>query len=267
MEHTSTMTDTILYEVDNGVATITLNRPERYNAFIDEMNFALTKAFKAAKKDESVRVVVLTGAGEKAFCSGQDVKAVKDQVGERNLGDSVRKRYNPMIKAMRSMEKPIICRLNGVAAGAGCSIVLACDLIVAADHAKLMEVFVNIGLVLDSGSSFFLPRMVGSHRAFEMCTMGTKVTAQEAKDWGIVSQVVPLAELDEAVEKYTDYYKNAPTKAIGMIKKMINHSFQSDLDTMLELEAQYQEVAGNSEDHKEGVTAFNEKRKPVFKGK
>ncbi len=260
-------TDTVLYQVENGIATITLNRPDRYNAFIDEMNFALADAFKKAKKDESVRVLVLTGAGEKAFCSGQDVKAVKDKVGQRNLGDSVRKRYNPVIKAMRSLPKPVICRLNGVAAGAGCSLALASDIIVAAEHASLIEVFVNIGLVLDSGSSYFLPRMVGSHKAFEMCTLGSKVSAQEAKDLGIVSRVVPMAELDAEVKKLTDYYAQAPTKAIGLIKKMLNQSFNSDLETMLEIEAQYQEIAGYSKDHQEGVTAFNEKRRPSFQGK
>jgi len=258
--------DTIKYSVESGVATITMNRPERYNAFVDEMNFALADAFKMAKKDPNVRVIVFTGEGEKAFCSGQDVKAVKDQVGQRDLGASVRKKYNPIVKAMRSCPKPIICRLNGVAAGAGCSLVLASDIIIAAEHASLIEVFVNIGLVLDSGSSYFLPRIVGTHKAFEMCTLASKVSAQEAKDLGIIYKVVPAVELDQAVSELSSHYAKAPTKAIGFIKQMINQSFHSDLDQMLEHEANYQEIAGKSYDHQEGVAAFNEKRKPVFKG-
>ena len=164
------------------------------------------------------------------------------------------------------MPKPIICRLNGVAAGAGCSLALASDIIIASENASLIEVFVNIGLVLDSGSSFFLPRIVGTHKAFEMCTLASKVSATEAKDLGIIYKVVPPAELDAAVKELSDHYAKAPTKAIGLIKKMIGQSFHSDLDEMLEYEANYQEIVGNSEDHKEGVKSFNEKRKPNFTG-
>lgn len=165
------------------------------------------------------------------------------------------------------MPKPIICRLNGVAAGAGCSLALASDIIVAAENASLIEVFVNVGLVLDSGSSYFLPRIVGSNRAFELSTMGSKVPAQKALEWGMVNVVVPAEQLDEAVGRYTVYYAQAPTKAIALMKKMLNKSFHSDLDTMLDYEAYCQKIAGDSEDYQEGVTAFNEKRKPAFKGK
>jgi len=168
---------------------------------------------------------------------------------------------------MRELPKPIICRLNGVAAGAGCSLGLASDIIVAASHASLIEVFVNVGLVLDSGSSYFLPRIVGSARAFEMSTMGTKVKSQQAYDWGMINKVVSAEELDAAVAEYANYYAQAPTKAIAMMKKMLNKSFHSDLDTILEYEAFCQELAGRSEDYKEGVKAFNEKRKAEFKGR
>ena len=208
--------------------------------------------------------MVLTGAG-KAFCSGQDLKSIAG-AENRSLRESIDKRYNPMIKAIRNLPIPVICRLNGVAAGAGCSLALASDMIVASENATLIEVFINVGLVLDSGSSYFLPRLVGSARAFELSTMGSKVTAQQAFDWGMVNRVCKAEDLDEEVKKLTDYYANAPTKAIGLMKKMLNKSFHSDLDTMLEYEAYCQEIAGRSKDNKEGVTAFMEKRKPVFTG-
>jgi len=255
----------LLIEKSNGVATITLNRPDVFNAFNDTISYEMQEAMKLMDRDKEVRVVVLTGAG-KAFCSGQDLKAIKEVAGKRDLSESLHKRYNPIIRAMRALPKPIICRLNGVAAGAGCSIALACDLIVAAENASLIEVFVNVGLVLDSGSSYFLPRLVGSARAFELSTMGSKVSAQKALEWGMVNKVVPAEELDAAVKSYTDYYAAAPTKAIGLMKKMLNKSFHSDLDTMLDYEAYCQQIAGNSADNAEGVAAFNEKRKPVFKG-
>lgn len=255
---------TLLYTTEGSVLTITLNRPDVFNAFDDTQSYELQDAFKAAARDNEVRVVVLTGAG-KAFCSGQDLKAISGG-GKRDLSESLYKRYNPIIRAMRNLPKPIICRLNGVAAGAGCSLALACDMIVAAQSAKLIEVFVNVGLVLDSGSSYFLPRLVGSARAFEMAAMGSRVSAEQALAWGMVNKVVADEELDEAVKNYTDYFAQAPTKAIALMKKMLNKSFHSDLDTMLDYEAYCQKIAGNSADYQEGVTAFNEKRKPAFKG-
>jgi 2-(1,2-epoxy-1,2-dihydrophenyl)acetyl-CoA isomerase len=158
-------------------------------------------------------------------------------------------------------------RLNGVAAGAGCSLALACDVIVAAEEATLIEVFINIGLVPDSGSSYFLPRTVGMNKAFELCSMGNRVKATEAVTIGLINKSVPSSELDSAVKFYTDYFAKAPTKSIGLIKKMLNKSVTSSLDEMLEYEAYCQEIAGTSADYKEGVIAFLEKRKPEFKGK
>ncbi len=254
----------LLYEVQDGIATITLNRPDVFNAFNDQQSYDLQDAFKQVARDEQVRVVVLTGAG-KAFCSGQDLKAIAS-ASKRDLSESLEKRYNPIIRAMRNLPKPIICKLNGVAAGAGCSLALACDMVVASTAASMIEVFVNVGLVLDSGSSFFLPRVVGSLKAFELSTLGSKVTAEEALQLGMVNKVVAPEELDAAVAELAARYANSPTKAIGLMKKMLNKSFSSTLDEMLDYEAHCQKIAGNSEDYKEGVTAFNEKRKPKFKG-
>lgn len=255
----------LLYKNEDGVATITLNRPDVYNALNDEITFELQDAFKAVAKDETVRVVVLTGEG-KAFCSGQDLKASSQQE-KRSFLDSLHKRYNPIIRAMRNLPKPIICRLNGVAAGAGCSIALACDVIIASEEATLIEVFINIGLVPDSGSSFFLPRLVGTAKAFELCTLGSKVKATEAAQIGLISKAVPASELDQAVKALADQYAKAPTKAIGLIKKMLNKSATSTLDEMLDYEAYCQEIAGNTHDYKEGVTAFLEKRKANYQGR
>jgi 2-(1,2-epoxy-1,2-dihydrophenyl)acetyl-CoA isomerase len=253
------------YQVDNGVATIILNRPEVYNALNDEITFEFQDALKATAKDENVRVIVITGEG-KAFCSGQDLKAASaDQ--KRSFLQSLNKRYNPIISAMRSMPKPIVCRLNGVAAGAGCSLALACDIIVASEEATLIEVFINIGLVPDSGSSYFLPRLVGMAKAFELCSMGTRVKASDAAAIGLVNKCVPVDQLDATVKTYTDYFAMAPTRSIGLIKKMLSKSATSTLEQMLEYEAYCQEIAGSSHDYKEGVSAFLEKRKPEFLGK
>ncbi|MCC3156284.1 enoyl-CoA hydratase/isomerase family protein [Hymenobacter sp. 15J16-1T3B] len=260
----------LLYEVrPDGVATITLNRPEVFNAFNDAQSYELQDALKQVALDEQVRAVVLTGAG-RAFCSGQDLKASQQAAtddGSFSFYDTLHQRYNPIIRAMRALPKPIVCRLNGVAAGAGCSLALACDAIVASTDASLIEVFINIGLVPDSGSSYFLPRLVGSLKAFELCALGSKVPADEALRLGLVNQVVAPAQLDEAAYGLAARYAAAPTKAIGLIKQMLNKSGAASLDEMLDYEADCQQIAGESADYREGVQAFSEKRKPVFQGK
>jgi 2-(1,2-epoxy-1,2-dihydrophenyl)acetyl-CoA isomerase len=253
------------YHVQDGAAAITLNRPDVYNALNDEITFELQNVLKVVAKDEQVRVVILTGEG-KAFCSGQDLKDSADKEN-RSFKESLEKRYNPIILAMRNLPKPIICRLNGVAAGAGCSIALACDIIVASEQASLIEVFINIGLVPDSGSSYFLPRLVGMAKAFELCSMGTKIEAREAMTIGLINKVTPADQLDEAVNAYVNYFVKAPTKSIGLIKRMLNKATNASLEDMLEYEAYCQEIAGASSDYKEGVAAFLQKRKPNFKGK
>jgi 2-(1,2-epoxy-1,2-dihydrophenyl)acetyl-CoA isomerase len=251
------------YIQENGVATITLNRPEVYNALNDDTTYELQDAWKRVSKDEHVRVVVFTGTG-KAFCAGQDLKDADGKV--RSFKESLEKRYNPIIRLMRNLPKPIICRLNGVAAGAGCSLALACDMIIASEEASLIEVFINIGLVPDSGSSYFLPKIVGMAKAFELCGMGIPVNAKEAYELGLINKFVSADQLDEVVADYVRYFVSAPTKSIGLIKRMLNKAAHASLEEMLEYEAYCQEIAGKSGDYKEGLKAFLEKRKPQFKG-
>lgn len=256
--------NTILYTNKDGITTISLNRPDRYNAVTGEMREELKDAFEKAASDINCRAVVLTGEG-KAFCSGQDLKDIEGQ--EIDFADFLKSGYNPVIKLMRSTAKPIIARVNGVAAGAGCSLALACDFIIADDRASFVEVFIGIGLVLDSGSSYFLPRSVGQARAFEMATMGTKVSAPKALEWGLINRATYTEKLDEEVAKVASYYASAPTLAVGMMKEMLNRSSTSTLLEVLDYEAHFQQIAGNSEDYIEGVAAFVEKRKPNFSGK
>ncbi len=258
------MFEKIKYEVKDNIGWIVLNRPEVYNALDDQITYEIQDALKQAGKDENVRALVFTGEG-KAFCSGQDLKAVSGEE-KRSFMESLKKRYNPIIRAMRNMPKPIVCGLNGVAAGAGCSLALACDYILASKAGSLIEIFINIGLVLDSGSSFFLPRLVGYSKAFELSTLGSKVGAEEGEKLGLINRVVEEGDFQKELEAIALRYAQAPTKAIGLMKKMLNKSYNMDLDQVLEYEMFCQETAGSSNDYKEGVQAFLEKRKPGFKG-
>jgi len=260
----------LLYDVrPDGVATITLNRPEVFNAFDDALSYQLQDAWKQVARDAAVRAVVLTGTG-RAFCSGQDLKAAKEAEAAggppRSFHDSLHQRYNPIIRAMRGLPKPIIGRLNGVAAGAGCSLALACDALVASTEASLIEAFINIGLVPDSGSSWFLPRLVGTLKAFELCALGSRVPAEEALRLGLVNQVVAPDQLDAATYALAARYAGAPTRSIGLLKQMLNKAATATLDEVLDYEAHCQELAGATADYREGVAAFVEKRKPVFTG-
>lgn len=260
------MYSTILFDVSDGVATITLNRPEVYHALNRTLITETAQAVTEAAQMADVRVIVLTATGDKSFCSGADLKAAAS--GEiKDLGDELRETYVPMITAIRNVEKPVICRLNGIAAGAGMSLALACDLIIAQEEAYLTELFVGIGLMPDAGSMYFLPRLIGVQKTFELCSTGRKVYMQEALQLGLVSKVVPYAHLDEAVSQLTEYYKTAATRSIGLMKKVLNFSMQSSLEDILELEAIYQSKLGHSHDFGEGVMAFLQKRKPEFKGK
>lgn len=260
--------ETILVADDGGVRTITLNRPDVLNAFNNTLLDELGAAVKSAAKDRAVRCLVITGAG-RAFCSGQDLAEVRERYESPepiDLGERLRNQYNPIVASIRSMDKPVIAAVNGVAAGAGASLALACDLRIASDGASFVQAFVNVGLVPDCGGTFSLPRLVGMGRAMELAMTGRKVGAEEALRIGLVNQVVEADSLAAAVAEFAGKLATMPTKAIALIKRAINHAWTAELDSQLEYEAMVQATAGMSDDHREGVMAFIEKRKPAFKG-
>lgn len=254
----------VITQSQGNILRITLNRPESLNALNTEMLLSLQSAFRDAESD-SVRCVILTGAG-KGFCSGQDLK---DFTSERaSFREALEKKYNPLIMQIMQLPKPVICGINGVAAGAGLSLALACDFRIAVESAQLIEVFVNVGLVPDSGSTFNLPRMAGLQKALHLCYTAERLSASDAKRSGIVNVVVQNTEvLEIALQRYASKFAAGPTKALGMIKKLINNSFSGTLEEVLQAEADAQEIAGNSEDYSEGVSAFIEKRKVSFSGR
>jgi len=256
---------TLFYTINEGVCTITLNRPEVYNAFNEQMKKELNETLREAEKDPAARCVIIRGSGNKAFCSGQDLKEHFES--KRSLKESLEKSYNPMIHKIRTMEKPVLAMINGVAAGAGCSLALSCDMRFMSSTAKLIEVFIRIGLVPDSGSHWFLPRLVGMARAFEYSATGRDISAEEAERVGLVNKVLPPEKLEEETMSLARTFAEAPTKAIGLIKRTLNRSLHSDLETILRYEARIQEIASQTEDHREGVKAFLEKRPARFKGK
>ncbi|HEY9715057.1 MAG TPA: enoyl-CoA hydratase-related protein [Chroococcales cyanobacterium] len=259
----------ILVEKKNGVGIITLNRAEKLNAFNDELTFALQDALKEMEKDAEVRAIVLTGAG-RGFCSGQDLqtRSLNFDDGKRpSLGDSIRRRYNPIVLKMRKMEKPIIGAINGVAAGAGASLALACDLRVASENASFIQSFCKIGLIPDSGSTFILPRLIGATRALELMLNADKLEAAEALRLGLVNKVVPQEKVMEEAVAWAERLAKGPSKAFGLTKRAVNKAIFADLEELLENEALLQEIAGRSDDFVEGVKAFGEKRQPAYTGK
>lgn len=265
METTMNFT-TLLYENVHGVLTITLNRPDSYNACNEALTLELQDALRAATEDDSVRCVVLTGAG-KAFCSGQDLKDAPSGGGKRSLADSLQRRYNPIIRLMRDMPKPVIAAINGVAAAAGLSLALAADMRIMNASAKMVEAFIGIALVPDSGATFFYPRMLGYSKAFEFATLNKPITSDEALRLGLVNMVAAPDAFKAAVDSIANTYANGPTQTYGFVKKMMQQGMNSSLEEMLEMEVEYQQRAGESADYTEGVTAFIEKRTPTFTGK
>ncbi|WIO73940.1 2-(1,2-epoxy-1,2-dihydrophenyl)acetyl-CoA isomerase PaaG [Porticoccaceae bacterium LTM1] len=258
---------TINYTVEDGVAVLTLNRPDRLNSFNTEMHGEVREALRCAANDKLVRCVVLTGAG-RGFCAGQDLsdRNVAADSEMPDLGESVEKNYNPLIRALMGMEKPIICAVNGVAAGAGANIALACDIVVAAESASFIEVFCNIGLIPDSGGTWNLPRAVGLPRAKGLALLGEKLPAKKAEEWGLIWKCVEDDNLMDDVMAMARRLATQPTKGLGLIKKALNESTAHSYHHQLELEKEYMRQAGRTHDYREGVAAFMEKRKPEFKG-
>ncbi len=253
---------TLLFEQADGVAAITLNRPDVLNSYNSAMRRDLLSAFQAVARDEGARAVVLSAAG-RGFCAGQDLR---EDIGSV-IGETLRQEYNPLIRAMRELPKPVVGAINGVAAGAGCSLALACDVRVASEQASFLQAFVRIGLVPDSGSSFFLPQLIGMARAAEMVFLAEPVPAARALELGLVNRVVPPDQLLPAAHELASRLAQLPTRAIGQAKRQLNLALSAGLEAVLEEEASGQAMAAQTYDHQEGMKAFLEKREPKFLGR
>ncbi|MBK6805041.1 MAG: 2-(1,2-epoxy-1,2-dihydrophenyl)acetyl-CoA isomerase [Betaproteobacteria bacterium] len=260
--------DHILYESRGGVGRLTLNRPDRLNSFNDAMHAEVRDALAAARGDASVRVLLLTGAG-RGFCAGQDLsdRAVAPGGAAVDLGASIDRNYKPLVLALRSMPVPTVCAVNGVAAGAGANLALACDIVVATKSASFIQAFCRIGLVPDSGGTYWLPRLVGTARAIGLAMLGDKVSAEQAAAWGMIWQAVDDAAFAEAVEKLLAHLAAAPTKGLVATRRAIHASSSNALEAQLDLERDLQRELGYGEDYREGVAAFVEKRAPRFTGR
>jgi len=256
---------TVLLHIDNGVAYLTLNRPEKFNSFNREMALALQQQLDACEKDESVRCIYITGNG-KGFCAGQDLAEATDPQG-LDFAKIVTEHYNPIITRLRNIEKPIVAAVNGVAAGAGANIALACDIVVATESASFIQAFSKIGLIPDSAGTVFLPRLVGMQRAAALMMTADKVTAQEAATMGMIYKSFADDVFEGETKKLATQLAQMPTKGIGLTKRLLNESYSNSFQQQLEREKEVQVEAGTTYDFKEGVNAFLEKRKPEFKGK
>ena len=257
----------ILYDVDQGVATITLNRPDVLNSINRAMAAEIRQALSASSADAEVRAVMVTGAG-RAFCAGQDLAEAMPKEGPAPaLGDIVARGYNPIVRTIRQLDKPVVCAVNGVAAGAGANLAFACDFVLAASDASFIQSFSKIGLVPDTGGTFFLPRCIGLARATALMMLANKVTAQEAVAMGLILKAVDAPKLVEEATALSRQLARQPTRGLGLIKRALNASATNGLDEQLALEAQLQAEAGSTADYREGVKAFLEKRPPVFIGR
>jgi 2-(1,2-epoxy-1,2-dihydrophenyl)acetyl-CoA isomerase len=259
--------DFIRSQSDQGVATITLSRPDVLNSFNRRMAQELQRALADAAGDAAVRAVLLTGSG-RAFCAGQDLgEAVGTDLSAVDLADIVKASYTPLVRAIRDMAKPVVCAVNGVAAGAGANLALACDIVIAAEDASFIQSFSKIGLVPDTGGSYFLPRLVGPARATALMFLSDKVPASRALEWGMIHDVVPGTVLLDTATALARHLATMPTRGLALTKQLLNASMANDLQSQLALEEEMQGQAGRTEDYAEGVRAFLEKRKPTYTGR
>jgi 2-(1,2-epoxy-1,2-dihydrophenyl)acetyl-CoA isomerase len=256
----------ILSKVENKIGYINLNRPDVFNSFNREMALLLQDTLKSFEKDNNVRAIVITGNG-KAFCAGQDLKEVTTPEINPGFRAILDEHYNPIIKLIRSIEKPIVAAVNGVAAGAGANIALACDIVLASENASFIQAFSKIGLIPDSAGTFFLPRLIGMQKATALMMLGDKVSAQDAEKMGMIYKYFPADVFENEVINCATTLANMPTLAIGLTKKLVNQSLTNNLEEQLKMESDLQIQASSSHDYNEGVSAFVEKRKPIFLGK
>lgn len=261
-----TGSQTVLSTLVDGVLTLTLNRPEKLNSFNDEMHLAFRAGLQRAHDDAEVRAVLITGSG-RGFCAGQDLGDRDPRKGRPQLDNTLENFYNPNIRLIRSLAKPIVCAVNGVAAGAGANIAIACDIVLAAKSAKFIQSFAKIGLIPDAAGSFNLPRILGEARAKYLALTGEPLMAEKAAEWGLIWEAVEDAELLEKASALAATLAKGPTFGLGLTKKLIQAAATNSLDQQLDLERDTQALAGASDDYAEGVVAFLEKRKPEFKGK
>jgi 2-(1,2-epoxy-1,2-dihydrophenyl)acetyl-CoA isomerase len=257
----------ILVDSRPGVVRITLNRPDKLNSFNEAMHLELIAAIRAADADASVRCLILTGAG-RGFCAGQDLGArkVEDPAQKSLIGQSLEKLYNPLVKTLRGLRMPVICAVNGVAAGAGANVALACDIVIAARSARFIQAFSKIGLIPDAGGTWVLPRLVGHARATALAMLAEPVGAEQAQQWGMIWRCVDDAELEDQVWKMAEHLATQPTQAMALIKQAMMASATNTLAQQLNVERDLQTMASESNDFKEGVSAFLAKREPKFNG-
>ncbi len=258
----------ILFASEGGIARLTLNRPDRLNSFNDAMHAEVRDALARVKADATTRVLLLTGAG-RGFCAGQDLgdRAVAPGEAPVDLGASIERNYKPLVLGLRALPMPVVCAVNGVAAGAGANLALACDIVIAAKSASFIQAFCKLGLVPDSGGTYFLPRLVGHARALGLALLGEKLSAEQAAQWGLIWQCVDDAELPAATEKLLAHFAQAPTRGLAAIKEALQASAGNSLPAQLDVERDLQRMLGNGDDYREGVAAFAAKRPPRFTGK